>query len=290
MTLPPSAPASVPASAAAPAADSAPTSTVVRPLALVTGASSGIGLALAHLCAEHGHDLLIAADQPRELDRAADVLRNHGVGVTALCLDLATPAGVAQLADACAERPVELLLANAGHGLGGAFAEQEFAAARHVIDTNVTGTLELIHRLLPRMRQASRGRILITGSIAGVTPGAFQAVYHGSKAFIDSFAYALRNELKDSGISVTVLMPGPTDTEFFERAGLQDTRVNHGDKDDPAAVARAGFEAMMEGDARVVTGLKNKVQVATAGVTPPSVLAEANRKLNQPQGAGRGSR
>jgi short-subunit dehydrogenase len=113
-------------------------------------------------------------------------------------------------------------------------------------------------------------------------PGAFQAVYHGSKAFIDSFAYALRNELKDSGVTVTVLMPGPTDTHFFERAGMQDTRVNSRRKDDPADVARAGFDAMMDGQPRVISGLKHKLKVAAAGLTPPSVLAEQNRRLNQP--------
>jgi short-subunit dehydrogenase len=252
-----------------------------RPLALVTGASSGIGLELARLCAGEGYDLLIAADEP-SIDEVGVALHARGGHVTALCVDLATHDGVTRLHEAAGGRPIDLLLANAGHGLGDAFLDQDFAAVRHVIDTNITGTLDLIQRVARQMRLRGEGRILITGSVAGVMPGAFQAVYHGSKAFIDSFAYALRNELKDSGVTVTVLMPGPTDTHFFERAGMQDTKVNSRRKDDPADVARAGFEAMMDGQPRVISGLKHKLQVAAAGLTPPSVLAEQNRRLNQP--------
>jgi len=132
------------------------------------------------------------------------------------------------------------------------------------------------------MRASGSGRILITGSIAGFMPGAFQAVYNGTKAFIDSFSWALRNELKDSGVSVTCLMPGPTDTEFFDRAGLNDTKVGTGPKMDPEEVAAIGFKAMMDGEGDVVAGWKNKMQVALAAVTPSSVLAEQHRKMAQP--------
>lgn len=181
-----------------------------------------------------------------------------------------------------AERPVDALLANAGHGLGHAFLDQDFAAARHVIDTNVTGTLYLIHRLGQGMRARGQGRILFTGSIAGFMPGSFQAVYNGTKAFIDNFAFALREELKDSGVTVTCLMPGPTDTDFFERAGMQDTQVAQGTKDDPAEVAKAGFDAMMRGDGDVVSGWRNKVQTTLANVTPAGVLAGQHRKMAKP--------
>ena len=193
-------------------------SSMSRALAVVTGASSGIGLELARLAADHGHDLVIVADQG-PLEGAAVSLRSSGVAVEPLAADLATQAGVDAIMALIGNRPVDVLMANAGHGLGGAFLDQDFTAARHVIDTNITGTLDLIHRIGGRMRAAGRGRILITGSIAGLMPGAFQAVYNASKAFIDSFAYALRTELKDTGVTVTCLMPGPTDTEFFERAG-----------------------------------------------------------------------
>src|SRR6185369_7461256 len=109
-----------------------------------------------------------------------------------------------------------------GHGLGGAFLDQQFVEAKHVVDTNIVGTIYLIHKVGNDMRSRGQGRILITGSIAGYTPGTFQAVYNGTKAFIDSFSWALRNELEGTGVSVTCLMPGATETEFFDRAGMQD--------------------------------------------------------------------
>lgn len=254
-----------------------------RPLAVVTGASSGIGLELARCCAAAGFDLVIAAD--RDLSEAEQSLRGSGASVQSLQVDLATGAGVQQLLDCIGERPVQALLANAGHGLGHAFLDQSFDDIRDVIDTNVTGTLCLLHALGRRMREARQGRILITGSIAGLMPGTFQAVYNASKAFIDSFSWALRNELKDSGVTVTCLMPGPTDTEFFERAGLMDTKVGTDRKADAASVARTGFDAMMAGDGDVVAGLKNKLQAAMAAVTPSAVLAEQHRKMAEPGSA-----
>jgi short-subunit dehydrogenase len=256
-----------------------------RPLAIVTGASSGIGYELAHCCATQGFDLLIAADEPA-IHSAAEDLRPFGVEVTAVETDLATTEGVGRLQAAAEGRPVAALLANAGRGLGQAFLDQDFEDVRRVIDTNVTGTLDLIQRVGREMRSRGEGRILITGSIAGFMPGSFTAVYNGTKAFIDSFSHALRNELKDSGVTVTCLMPGATETGFFERAGMMDTKVGQQEKDDPADVARVGFEAMMEGKADVVSGFKNKVQSAVANVTPATVLAEQHRKLAEP-GSGR---
>ena len=135
------------------------------------------------------------------------------------------------------------------------------------------------------MRRRGKGRILITGSIAGFMPGAFQAIYNGTKAFMDSFSFALRNELKDSGVTVTCLMPGATDTEFFARAEMLDTKVGAGKKDDPADAARVGFEAMMIGEGDVVRGMKNKIQSAMATVTPSSMLAEQHRKMAEPGSA-----
>ncbi|MGC4076344.1 MAG: SDR family NAD(P)-dependent oxidoreductase [Rubrivivax sp.] len=253
------------------------------PLAVVTGASSGIGLELARCCAQAGFELVIAAD--RDLSEAEASLRSAGVEVQSVQADLATGAGVEDLLACIGERPVDALLANAGHGLGQAFLDQDFDDIRDVIDTNVTGTLYLIHALGRRMRDAGRGRILITGSIAGLMPGSFQAVYNASKAFVDSFSWALRNEMKDSGVTVTCLMPGATDTEFFERAGLLDTKVGTDKKADPAQVARTGFDAMMAGEGDVVAGMKNKLQAALAGVTPQSVLAEQHRKMAEPGSA-----
>jgi short-subunit dehydrogenase len=254
--------------------------TSVRPLAVVTGGSSGIGLELARECAKNGFDLIIAADRP--LTDVERDLSAQGARVDCVQTDLATRAGVDQLYQAISGRAVEALIANAGHGLGKGFLDQDFNEVEHVIDTNITGTLYLIHRVGEDMRRSGRGRILIVGSIAGFMPGTFQAVYNGSKAFIDSFSWALRNELKDSGVTVTCLMPGPTDTEFFERADLMDTKVGAQKKQDPAEVARIGFKAMMDGEGDVVAGLKNKLQAAAAHVTPASVLAEQHRKMAEP--------
>jgi|SRR5436190_5769339 uncharacterized protein len=256
-----------------------------RRLAVVTGASTGIGYELAKQCAQHGFDLLIAADEAA-VQEAASELRATGIAVEAVEADLATTAGVDRLYAAANGRSIEVLVANAGRGLGKAFLDQDFAAVRRVIDTNVTGTLYLLHKVGREMRERGRGRVLIVGSIAGFVPGTFQAVYNASKAFLDSFAFALRAELKDTGVTVTCLMPGPTETEFFERAGMKDTKIGQSKKDDPADVARIGFEAMMRGQGDVVSGWKNKLQAAIANITPAGVLAEQHREKAEP-GSGR---
>ncbi len=257
-----------------------------RPLAIVTGASAGIGYELAKQCVENGFDLVIAADQAKIEDAAAD-FRAMGATVTAVQADLATLDGVDQLYAAAqsTNRPAEALLANAGHGLGKGFLDQDFSEARHVVDTNITGTLYLIQKVGRDMRARNKGRILITGSIAGFTPGSFQAVYNGTKAFIDSFSFALRNEVKDTEITVTCLMPGATETEFFERADMLDTKVGAAKKDDPAMVAEVGFKAMMNGEGDVVAGWKNKIQTSIASVTPAAMLAEQHRKMAEPGSA-----
>jgi short-subunit dehydrogenase len=261
-----------------------PVETTEHPLAVVTGGSSGIGLELARQCAQNGFDLVIVADRPT--DEAAAELRAEGAGVEAVQADLATKEGVDELYTTLNNREVHALLANAGHGLGKGFLDEDFNEVQHVINTNITGTLYLIHRIGNDMRRRSNGRILITGSIAGFMPGTFQAVYNGTKAFIDSFSLALRNELKDMGISVTCLMPGVTETGFFSRADMLDTQVGaQENKADPAEVARIGFNAMMAGDGDVIAGLKNKLQAAAAHVTPSEVLAERHRKMAEPGSA-----
>jgi short-subunit dehydrogenase len=251
-----------------------------RPLAIVTGASSGIGLELAKLAIEQGCDLIIAADEP-EIHDAAKALEVEGVEIRAVETDLATTEGVDQLYDAARElgRPVEILIANAGRGLGHAFLDQDFEEARRVVDTNIVGTIYLVQKVGRDMRAANKGKILLTGSIAGFMPGSFQAVHNGTKAFVNSFAFALRNELKDTKVTVTCLMPGATETRFFERADMLDTKVGSQEKDDPADVAKTGWDAMMRGDGDIVSGLKNKIQSAVANVTPAAMLAEQHRKM-----------
>lgn len=253
-----------------------------RPLAVVTGASSGIGYHLARCAAEHGYDLVVAADTP--LADAAMDFESLGAKVQAVQCDLATTEGVQHLISAIGERPVDALLANAGHGLGGSFLAQDFQDILHVINTNVTGTLHLIQHVARGMVARARGRILVTGSVAGFQPGSFHAVYNGSKAFVDSFAIALRNELKGTEVTVSCLMPGPTDTEFFHRAGMETTKVANDPRMlmQPEDVAKIGFAAMLKGEADVVAGLRNKLQVAMSKVMPSQAAAQLHRKLAEP--------
>lgn len=250
---------------------------------VVTGASSGIGLELARVAAQRGSDLLIAADGP-EIETAAEELRASGVTVEVLRADLATPDGVDALYAKIQElgRPVDALFANAGRGLGKAFLDQDFLEIERVLDTNITGTVYLLHNVVGDMRKQGWGRVLITGSIAGLMPGTYQAVYNATKAFIDSFAYALRHEVKDDGISVTVLMPGPTDTDFFETADLMDTKVGAGKKDDPAMVAKAGYEALLRGDGHEVSGFANKIEAMMNRVLGDDQLARMHEAQAKP--------
>jgi short-subunit dehydrogenase len=251
--------------------------------AIVTGASTGIGFELAQLAVENGYDLLVVANEALINDAAADFRRN-GANVDAVEADLSTIEGVDQVIAATNGRQVDLLCANAGHGLGHAFLDQDLKDWRHVVDTNITGTLYLMQKVLKDMVARDDGKILVTGSIAGFIPGSFQAVYNGSKAFVDSFTDALRNEIKESkGVTITTLMPGPVETEFFERGDMLDTSVGTDpNKSDPADVAKDGWDALFAGKASIVSGWKNKVQVALAHVTPAGVLAERHRQMAEP--------
>jgi short-subunit dehydrogenase len=228
--------------------------------------------------------VLIVADEPA-ITAAAEELAASGTVVESVQADLSTQQGVDQLIAATRGRPVDALLANAGRGLGHAFLDQRWDDIRKVIDTNATGTLYLIHEIGARMRTRNEGRILITGSIAGFMPGTYQAVYNGTKALLDSFAFALRAELKGTAVTVTCLMPGATETEFFERADMLDTQVGSGKKQAPEEVAKIGFEAMMKGESDVVTGWQNKLRAAIAHVAPSGMLAEQHRKMAEPGGA-----
>ena len=263
-----------------------------RPFAVVTGASSGIGHELAKLFAREGYDLLAAAEPVAHggvtLDAAAGDLRALGAQVDAAPVDLATTEGVEALARRveAAGRPVDALVLNAGVGLGGPFLDQELDRIFNLVHLNVRSTVHLARRLLPAMVARGQGKVLVTSSIAALMPGPFEAVYGASKAFELSWAEAVRNELKDTGVTVTALQPGPTDTEFFHRAGMDDTKVGQDKKDDPAEVARAGFEAMMAGKDHVVAGaFKNKVQAVLSEVVPEPAKAAQHRKLSEPGSA-----
>lgn len=250
--------------------------------AIITGASSGIGLELARLAAADGYELLLGADTP---------FTEVPTGARTIDVDLSTLEGVDRLLAAADGRQIDLLCANAGHGLGHAFLDQAVADWRHVIDTNITGTIYLLHKVLPAMVARNSGKVLVTGSIAGYIPGSFQAVYNASKSFVDYFCDAIRNELKDAdGVQITTLKPGPVDTEFFARGDMLDTSVGDPDapekRRDPALVAKDGWDALMAGKDSIFSGLSTKIQGTLAGVTPAKVLAEQHRNMAEPGTAG----
>ncbi|MEU8240815.1 SDR family NAD(P)-dependent oxidoreductase [Actinoplanes missouriensis] len=258
--------------------------------AVVTGASSGIGYELARQFAEHGYDLLITAEDTGIDDAATDLRRDGGhQTVTAVRADLATFDGVEQLYAAILEtgRPVDAIALNAGRGIGGDFTRQtDLEDELNVIDVNITSTVHLAKRVLPDMVARGSGQVLFTSSIASEMPGTYQAVYNASKSFVQSFAEALRAELEDTGVSVTSLMPGPTDTNFFHRAEMDDTRVGASKKDDPALVAKQGFEAMIKEKEKVVAGSwKTKAQGAGSKVMPDRVKAAMHSKMAEPGSA-----
>ncbi len=256
-----------------------------RPLAIVTGASSGIGLELARQFASNGFDLVIAAEDA-ELEAARSELAALGGQVEAVRADLATDAGVDELWAHVKGlgRPLHAIALNAGVGAGGPFAENELERELRVIDLNVRGTVHLAKHAVQAMAARGEGRIMFTSSIASTMPGTNHAVYNASKAFVQSFSVAIREELSDTGVTVTSLMPGPTETEFFERAELTDTPI--GDprvQDDPAQVAEQGFKAMMEGKEQLVAGsVMTKVQGRTGRFVPDNVKAKAHDLMAKP--------
>jgi uncharacterized protein len=259
-----------------------------RPLAVVTGASSGIGYELARQFAQNGFDLLVTAEDTGIEDAARD-FEGLGAQVESVQSDLATYEGVEALYNRvkAKARPVDAIAINAGVGVGGDFTEQtDLKDELKLINLNVTSTVHLAKRVLPDMRARGKGRVLFTSSIAAQTPAPFEAVYAASKAFVYNFAESLRNELKDTGVTVTALLPGPTETNFFHRAGMDDTKVGASEKADPRDVAREGFEALMEGKDQVVAGMfKTKVQSVLAEVTPETVKAEMHRSMSEPGSA-----
>lgn len=258
--------------------------TTDRPLALVTGASSGIGLELARLFVDDGYDVVVCAEDA-ELTDAAAQLRSSGTTVVEVRADLATTDGVEQLARevGALARPLDALVLNAGVGVGGAFLETPLQDHLRVVDLDARSVVHLAHLLLPAMVARGEGRVLVTSSVAASMPAPYNSTYAASKAFTQSFAEALRGELKDAGVTVTALQPGPTDTEFFERAGLEDSLIGKGPKDSPAKAAKKGYKALMKGKARVVVGGKGKQQTAMARVLPEKANAAIHGALSKPR-------
>lgn len=260
---------------------------VPAPLALVTGASSGIGLEIALRLAELGHDLVVTAEDD-ELTLAADGLRQHGRAVRAVRADLTRPEDVdALVADVVGTgRPLDLLVLNAGTAAGGAFLDVPLEEQLATIALDVVAPVRLAHALVPAMVARGTGRVLVTSSVAALMPGPYYATYAAAKAFDLSFAQALRYELRDTGVTVTALLPGPTDTEFFEQAGMQDTRVAHGGKDDPADVARQAVDGLLKGDEKVVVrSLKARGQAAAGAVLSDGAAAAMHARFTEPLGS-----
>ena len=256
-----------------------------RPLAVVTGASSGIGLELAREFVDHDFDVVMAAENA-EIEAAAAGLRKPDGVVLAVQADLADPNGVEQLFRQIQDlnRPVDALAINAGIGVNGPFIETALEDHLRLIDLNVTGAVHLAHLVIPGMAARGQGGVLFTSSIAAEMPAPYMSTYAASKAFVYSFAQGLRGELKDSGVTVTALLPGPTDTDFFDRADMEDTRLGQmKNKDDPRDVARDGFEALMAGKDHIVAGsLLNKAQVAASQVIADKAVAAIHGKIAKP--------
>lgn len=259
-----------------------------RPFAVVTGGSMGIGFALAKQLAIHGHDLLIVAEE-EGLAQAAEELRGFNVGVDTLGVDLKTEEGVHAVKERAGGRPIDVLALNAGFGLGGRFVDTDLHRELDMIDLNVRSTVHLAKHVLPDMVARGRGRLLITSSVAAVMPAPFEAVYGATKAFLLMFAESLANELKDSDVTVTAILPGPTDTNFFHRAEMDDTKAGTDPKDDPDEVAKRAYAAMEHGTGKAYVGsLKNKVMGLMADLMPDDFGAAQHRKLSEP-GSGQAS-
>jgi short-subunit dehydrogenase len=253
-----------------------------RRLALVTGASSGIGFELARLFAEDDYDLVITADDDA-IHAAAEKLGAMGVEVCPVQVDLREPDGVERLYEATTgnRQALEAAALNAGSGGAGRFIERDLETDLGVVDLNVRSTTHLAKLVMRDMAARGSGKVLFTSSISSTMPGSYQTVYNASKSFIQSFAEALHDEMRDSGVTITSLMPGPTDTEFFRRAGMLDTVIGRMPKDDPEKVAKQGYDAMMRGDRKVVASSPLSKGMGLANrFLPDSVKATASRLIS----------
>ena len=256
-------------------------------LAVVTGASSGIGKELARVFAENGFDLVINSAGER-LESAEQELQSLGVQVTSVKADLATYEGCEQFWQGVERlgRAVDAIAINAGVGVGGKFVETPLDEEINLVRLNVEGTLHVTKRAVQHMTKRGQGRILITSSIAGEMVAPREAVYAGSKAFDLSFAKSIREELEGTGVTVTALQPGPTDTDFFHRAGMDNTPVGQEGKKEnsPYEVAKQGYEALMSGEQHVYAGnWKVKAEGSTSNITPDSLQATMHEKQAKPK-------
>jgi short-subunit dehydrogenase len=254
--------------------------------ALITGATSGIGLELAKLFAQDGYNLVIAARDIAELDETSALLRSFGVEVIPIAKDLFDREQAFGLYADVKQRGIEIdiLVNNAGQGVYGQFDKTDIDRELMIIDLNIASLVILTKCFLTDMIARKSGKILNLASIASKLPGPWQAVYHATKAFVLSFTEAVREEVKDTGVTLTALMPGVTDTDFFNKADMRESKAVQ-DEDslaDPSDVARDGYKALMEGTDKVISGLKNKAQVAMSNLTPDRVVAHQMNEQQKP--------
>ncbi len=255
--------------------------------ALITGPTSGIGLELAKLFAKDKYNIIAVARSQAELDETAAKLSGEfGVEVITLARDLFEPDNAFEVYNEVRKRglTVDVLVNNAGHGHYGEFTDTDLKMELAIIQLNIASLVVLTKLFLKDMVKQSKGRILNVSSIAGKSPGPWQSVYHGTKAFVQSFTEAVRYEVKDKGVSVTALLPGATDTDFFRKAGMEESKIVQDESQlaDPAKVARDGYDALMSGKDMVVSGFKNKLQVAMGSVTSDEKNAEKMARQQEP--------
>lgn len=260
-----------------------------RPLALVTGASNGIGLEIARELAARGHDLLLVArSEPRLAALAAELHGRHGVRADALAIDLATREAADRLVDEVERRglQVDVLVNNAGFGLYGRHVQTSLDDEQQMIDVNVTTLTRLAKRLLPAMVRRGRGRILNVASTAAFQPGPYMAVYYATKAYVLSYSEALAEELAGTGVTVTALCPGPTASGFQDKAAMHDSALVHGKRLPTAAeVAAYGVRALQAGQRVAVPGLMNRLLVQSVRVTPRRLVTLLVARMSRPVAA-----
>ena len=253
--------------------------------ALITGGTSGIGFELAKLFAKNGYNLIIVARNQQELNATASEIKNkYEVDVITIAKDLFVVDNAFGVYNEIKLKnlEVDVLVNNAGHGHYGEFVNTDLQMELSIIHLNISSLVVLTKLFLQDMAQKGTGKILNVSSIASKTPGPWQSVYHGTKAFVQSFSEAIREEVKDKGITITALLPGATDTDFFRKAHMESSKVMLEDMSDPADVAKDGYEALMAGKDMIVSGLKNKAQVLMNAITPDSKAAHKMAKQQEP--------
>lgn len=253
--------------------------------ALITGATSGIGFELAKLFARDKYNLIIVARDIEELEETASELRQEGIDVIMVAKDLFRREAAFELYEEVKNKAIniDVLVNDAAQGQFGLFTETDLQRELDILQLNIASLVALTKLFLKDMVAHGEGRILNLSSIAGKVPGPYQAVYHATKAFVHSFTQAIRSEVKDSGVTLTSLLPGPTDTDFFNKADMNESKiVKEGDLADAAKVAKDGFEAMMKGEAMVISGFKNKMQVAMGNIMPDSKVADTMGEQQKP--------